>query len=261
MDVKCDFHYITRIREADHALKDIVEGAVGFDSEHADKKIPSVNIPTVNPDDPDWVNDGIDWEAAVRVCIVQIAIRGSVFVINLKKIRGVPKELRRILESEDILKVGCGFANDGRYLSEDLGVEVKSFVEVGMMVKLSDPERYANHDSGGLGLDVSVMHAFGQTLDKGPRNQLKWDGVITEKHIIYAGLDAQASLDVFEFATDAIRNKERDMGRSIPKDWYSYHFHNGKPVRMQKSIRQEYLPWSAKVCPWYQQGKFQGYYE
>ncbi|KAJ7474496.1 hypothetical protein B0H11DRAFT_2236181 [Mycena galericulata] len=198
-----EFIYITTIKVANAALVGIVKGAIGFDSEHAVKKgtETSQSLPATNVDDPDWVDDGRDW-TSVRICVVQIAIQGKVFIINVRKMRAFPSELRRILESTVIAKVGCGFANDGRYLSEDLAVNVKWFVEVGIMTKLAHPENYANEDSGPLGLDRCVMDHFGLELDKTSQKALQWDGTITPKHIEYAGLDAQASLAVFQEASE-----------------------------------------------------------
>ena len=90
-----------------------------------------------------------------------------------------PQELRRLIETDSILKVGCGFVNDGKVIHESVGINVRKFVEVGMMVKFSEPERYAEESATGLSLERCVKHVFNCQLDKTKCRVFKWDSDVT----------------------------------------------------------------------------------
>jgi hypothetical protein len=167
--------------------------------------------------------------------------------------------------------------NDGKVLHESVGANVRRFVEVGMMVKYSDPERYAEEGRTGLGLERCVKHVFNKQLAKTEGRGLKWDARISREHIQCqctatissqsiadtnkdAALDAQASLAVYVQAKQMLRAKSEALGRPIPEEWFTYNFLEGKATRIQQSIRMEDIPWTQTLCPWYHGGRFQQYY-
>jgi hypothetical protein len=77
----------------------------------------------------------------------------------------MPRELRRIIESDCIAKVGTGFLSDGLILFIDCGCNARLFRDVGFMIRLIWPEEYAER-GGPLSLEDCVKDLFQKKLDK-----------------------------------------------------------------------------------------------
>ncbi|KAJ7429287.1 ribonuclease H-like domain-containing protein [Mycena galericulata] len=210
------FRYIANVYEADNALRRIYKGKVGFDSEFITEDAAEAVQVTLtrsneeghhetvhigrtskyeNDSETEGTYDGIDWVSA-KLCIVQVAVATCVYIIDVKRMRGFPRELRRIIEDKTIAKVGVGFINDGRVIWDATGVNAKNFVDVGLMAKYGDPERYREEDAQGLSLERCVKDILGCKIDKTHRTTWRWDQNLSPAHLTYAGLDAQASLEV-----------------------------------------------------------------
>ncbi|KAJ7606050.1 ribonuclease H-like domain-containing protein [Mycena polygramma] len=175
--------------------------------------------------------------------------------------RVVPNQLVRILESRTIAKVGVGFLADGRVIWDGPRINVQNLVDVGLMAKLAKPERYAEEDFAPLSLERCVKDVLGAQLDKALQ-QSPWDEELTAAQVTYAGLDAQASLEIFHVLSAMLRKKGAALGiEEVPEDWYSFDCQEGKPTRRMRSYRGDILPWSTRFCPWWSAGKFQGYYK
>ncbi|KAJ7808835.1 ribonuclease H-like domain-containing protein [Mycena leptocephala] len=246
-----DFVFLQDISAANAALRGITTGFVGLDTEFTDPPIaPNEGAHVMDP----WVYK--------KLCVVQLAIQGTVFIIAVKAMKGFPDELRHILESPAIAKGGVGFLTDGKVLSDavDDNLVIRNFVDIGLMTKFCNPEGYLSQDQTSVGLDRCVLDVLGLHLDKSGQKTLKWDGVLTDDHKLYAGLDAQASLEVLTAIAPMIITKAQAIRRPIPIDWYSFDYREGHATRLEKSIHEEYLPWAARFCTWYQLGRFQGYH-
>ncbi|KAJ7034424.1 ribonuclease H-like domain-containing protein [Mycena alexandri] len=215
------FRYIADEGEANNALRKIQQGKIGFDTEQCERR---GSVP-VGP--PATIHH-IDWADAI-LCVIQLAIPGCVYIVDVKPI---PKELVRILTSRDIWKTGCGLINDVNVLYQETGLQVQGLIDVGMMVKFANAEKYGEQDSGGLSLEKCVEETFGELLDKNHRYGFKWDEVITPDELKYAGLDAQASLELYFPAADALLEKSSKIRTVIHRDWYTFHSLKGKPQQM-----------------------------
>ncbi|KAJ7622012.1 ribonuclease H-like domain-containing protein [Mycena polygramma] len=244
--------YIANEFECDNALRKVTEGPLGLDTEFLDVLVQaSLNRPP-------WFR--IDWYS-IKLCVVQIALEDRVLVIDVKRMRVVPNQLARILESQTIAKVGVGFLADGRVIWDGPRINVQNLVDVGLMAKLANPERYAEEDFAPLSLERCVKDVLGAQLDKSLQ-QSAWDEDLTAEQVTYAGLDAQASLEVFNAVSVMLEQKGTTLGiGEIPEDWYSFDCREGKPTRREPSYRGDILPWSTRFCPWWSAGKFQGYYK
>ncbi|KAJ7143165.1 hypothetical protein C8R43DRAFT_1130951 [Mycena crocata] len=262
---KSVFFYITDPEEADEALRHIDFGHIGFDTEENQKKVDNTeDVQLVSTAvEPIIDADGVNWTTAT-LCIVQVAIPGYVYIFDVKRMQLIPQELRRIIGSSAIAKVGSGLINDGRVLHEEAGIAIMNLVEVGMMVKYADAERYGKEDAAGISLERCVKDVLGFKLDKSNRATFVWDGEeeADEKQRLFvdAGLDAQASLEVYDRVRVSLRHKELSLGRLIPDDWYTYDFIGGKATRMDLNWEGKKIPWAANLCPWYSRGSFQGYH-
>ncbi len=98
-------------------------------------------------------------------CVIQFSgIRKSKALTSLV---AFPEELRQILLSEDIKKVGVALINDARVLWHDLRTDTKNLVDVGLMTRLAvaeNPKITVPYVT--LGLQTSVEKLLGHTIEK-----------------------------------------------------------------------------------------------
>ncbi|KAJ7241287.1 ribonuclease H-like domain-containing protein [Mycena rebaudengoi] len=271
-DVHSIFTYTIDEKVANGWLEKISTGKIGLDTEFTKRIIDSEEIQAIGeePTRADKLrflrarfSSGfkIEWDN-IATCIIQVAYREHVLIMDIKRMRAFPVELRRVLASGRIVKSLINALKDCRILYEDFGVEMRRMVEVGLMVKYTYAERYRDDGFRGteLALETCVADVLGCSLDKGPQ-KTKWNKTetLTTNEIKYAGLDAQATLEVYEVIVDRIREKELDLGRIISDDWYTLHYLDGAPTRIFASYTGGRLSWHGTLCPWYQSGEFERY--
>ncbi|KAJ7163725.1 hypothetical protein C8R46DRAFT_1221457 [Mycena filopes] len=255
---------------ANEALHDITTGKIGFDTEFVKRVIPDAEEQAVAQvgktrraaaraayQRATAAAHIIDW-SQVGVCVIQIA-QGGVTHQHIQS-TVIPHELRRILEAKDISKHGVNVRMDAKVIWEDFRINVASLVDVGYMAKIANPEAYAETAYTELSLLHCLQDFMGVKLNKDPQEGTDWSGQLGDADIHYAALDAQAGLEMVQLLDPIIQAKSRDLKAPIPADWYSFHYTGGKPFRLMKSIRDESLPWSPSVCPWWLFGRFQNYY-
>ncbi|KAJ7723937.1 ribonuclease H-like domain-containing protein [Mycena maculata] len=239
------FRYIANEYEYNNALRSVEFREVGFDTEFTEP------APVVAAHADRWEH--------MKLRLIQLAIPGVVFIIDVKLMKAIPHELRRILEARHIAKVSVGLPIDGRIIFEADGIDLQNLVDVGLMTKFSNPEAYPQQDQTSLGLQICVKDVLGYHLSKSEQSRYKWQDELSEGHILYAGLDAQASLEVYSAIKPAFYEKAYKVVGGIPEHWYTFDFTKGKPTRQEKSREGKVIPWSARFCTWYNGGRFQGY--
>ncbi|KAJ7740546.1 hypothetical protein B0H16DRAFT_1728908 [Mycena metata] len=250
------------------ALCGIQGGVIGFDTEFCEPEQGTGDVETE-------VEGEIDMWSKAKLCVVQIAIPSDVFIIPVKRIKGnhhfsskdtgrsdvcaaFPLELKRVVQSQEVVKAGVGFPIDGKIIFDAVGVDTKNMVDVGLLTKFSNVEEYLDSDQTPLGLERCVQDVLHSKMDKTMQKQ-RWDGALTDAHKKYAGLDAQASLEVYNAVVRRASAAAMTIPRGIPTDWYSFDCTQGRPTRREKSYEGKDLSWSAKFCTWYQSGRFVGY--
>ncbi|KAJ7698792.1 ribonuclease H-like domain-containing protein [Mycena metata] len=247
------FTVLTEKGQAETALSVIQQGPIGLDTEFCDPPAPVINADgTAQMADP--------WQL-MKLCVVQIAIPGEVFILPVKIMKAFPDNLRRILESEAIAKAGVGLPLDGKVLFDAIGngLVIRNMVDIGLMTKYSRVELYLDQDQSPLGLERCVQDILHRKLDKELQKSV-WSGSLTEAQVKYAGLDAQASLEVFSAVEPRLQQKALSVPRGIPVNWYTFDCREGKPTRLATAYNGAYMPWSAKFCTWYMAGRFRGYH-
>ncbi|KAJ7429591.1 ribonuclease H-like domain-containing protein [Mycena galericulata] len=267
------FHYITDPAVAAAILQLVIAGRIGFNTEFVPRVVPQQEL-----DVGTWpqrlayqrnhvaqygvAGIPVDWDG-MGLCIIQIALDHDVYIINLKAMHVIPNHLKRIVESPTILKVGAGLITDGRVFWEDLGWSPRSFVDIGLMIRLANPIPYATM-AGSVSLETCVADVLGFQLDK-ELGLSQWDRPLDPngREIEYAGLDAQASLDVYNTLAapmGPLRTQELRLNRLIPNDWYTFHYIDGAPTRIVQNYLGNNCPWSYQVCLWYVSGVFSAYH-
>ena len=101
-------------------------------------------------------------------------------------------ELKAILESERLLKVGFGLGNDRDALKSRLGIALNNVLDLGEVLR-------GQGHRGTVGAKVAVAHFFGERLHKSKRvGTSNWATPrLTERQILYAANDAHVALRVY----------------------------------------------------------------
>ncbi|KAF8154391.1 ribonuclease H-like domain-containing protein [Mycena galopus ATCC 62051] len=203
--------YIFEEADCNNRLKHIKKGPIGFDTEF-------YGTPTRTPI---YVPGKYNWEHG-KLCVIQVAVEGQVYVIHIKRMRAIPAELIRILKSVDIVKVGVDFANDGKVLYELFGIPMNNFKDVGLMVKYANAHKYPDKDQGPLSMEQCVQDILHAHLDKALQTSDWRAHELSNEQIKYAALDAQAALEVFKIAQHSLQRRGHILKINIPSFWYSH---------------------------------------
>ncbi|KAJ7019105.1 ribonuclease H-like domain-containing protein [Mycena alexandri] len=266
--------YVTSESQANTELVAVVRGVVGFDTEFVKRKLYGdeaiiENMPVLSASAKktarlaiqhlETLNPGfsIFWDN-VGLCLIQIAQGDTVWILNMSRIRAYPSELRRILESPDIAKAGAGITNDGAVIWEDLRSNMKNLVDVGLMTRLWGVDKHKEEPFGNIALDVAALEVLDINIDKTYQKNVDWKLEPNKAHLIYAAIDAAASLRLHEMLASELIQEEQDLGIEIRSSWYTFNSTFGEPMRIRKSIRDAEIPWSSRDCTWYSNNKFQG---
>ena len=123
--------------------------------------------------------------------LVQLATENQAFLFPIVGELASP-ELKAILESSRVLKVGFGLGNDRSALNARLGVALNNVLDMGEVLR--GPEH-----NGTVGVKLAVAHFFEQTLQKSKRiSTSNWaNPLLNERQLLYAANDAHVALRVY----------------------------------------------------------------
>ena len=123
--------------------------------------------------------------------LIQLATETRAYLFPLAQWPSV-HELKAILESERLLKVGFGLGNDRSALKSRLGIDLANVLDLGEVL------RGPGH-RGTVGTKVAVAHFFGQRLHKSKRvGTSNWAAPrLAERQLLYAANDAHVALRVY----------------------------------------------------------------
>ncbi|KAJ6579189.1 ribonuclease H-like domain-containing protein [Mycena vulgaris] len=244
-----DTHYLTSECAVNDALRPIVDGVVGFDTEFMDRR------PTA---DEIIINEVIDLVLEARrsnpfpfawdtmgLCIVQIARGRDVWIIDIRRMKVLPGQLKRVLTSPDIIKVGLGVVNDIPVIWNDLRLDVNNLVDAGMMARLLLVEKYPNGAYQNLSMDTAAQEILGFRVNKDEQVS-DWTGTLSDAQLRYAGTDAIVVLRLYEALQPQLRARASQLGRDIPDAWYNFNSRMGEPTRVKRTVHGVVVPWSEK---------------
>ncbi|KAJ7108109.1 ribonuclease H-like domain-containing protein [Mycena epipterygia] len=174
---------LTTHQEVDSELAHIIDGTVGFDIEFVNRKPTKeeaiiythfgksspyrkaalLGWQVVEKDShPDFP---VAWDH-ISICTIQIATTNKAWIINLTKIRAYPYELRRLITSPNIKKVGVGLISDIQRIWADLRDDALNMIDAGMMAKLWLAEKYGDTGYSNLSLEISTAEVLGYRVNK-----------------------------------------------------------------------------------------------
>jgi RNA polymerase sigma factor for flagellar operon FliA len=129
--------------------------------------------------------------------LIQLATETHAYLFQLSRFGGMA-ELKEILESPRVLKVGFGLGNDRSALRLRLGIEPANLLDLGEVL------RGPGH-RGTVGAKVAVAHFFAQKLHKSKQTSTSnWAAShLTERQLLYAANDAHVALRLYRAWVDA----------------------------------------------------------
>ncbi|XP_074806483.1 bifunctional 3'-5' exonuclease/ATP-dependent helicase WRN isoform X2 [Natator depressus] len=130
-----------------------------------------------------------------KVALIQICVsEKKCYLFHISSMSGFPKGLKRLLEDEDVKKVGVGIEGDQWKLMSDFEIKLKSFVELADVAneKLKCNEIWS--------LNGLVKHLFSKQLlkDKCVRCGNWEEFPLSEEQKLYAATDAYAGLLIYQ---------------------------------------------------------------
>lgn len=167
-----DVHLVTSrsaAAEARHALLDT--DAIGFDTE---------SKPTF-----------AKGEASTGPHLIQLATDRHAYLFHVAQLEA-SDDLRRILESRQVLKVGFDLRTDVERIESKLGISTVNVVD--LAIALQD-----EHHRRTVGAKGAVTRFLGMTLHKSKKTTTSnWaNSALTERQLLYAANDAQVALRVY----------------------------------------------------------------
>ncbi|KAJ7105529.1 hypothetical protein C8R44DRAFT_745692 [Mycena epipterygia] len=203
-------------RQTNEALRDISRGTVGLDTEFTSRS------PT--PEEHMIIN---------------------MFPAGGAALDRKSDELRRILESPNIKKVGIGLIKDINVVWDDLQTDMKHLVDTGMMTSVEDIFGYTIWKE----LTTSGWVADNLT-DTQIRCRAACRLVAGDAGGAGAGaaLDAIASLRLHEVLVDTLDRKGQEIDVIIPFTWYTLNLRMGEAMRLKPAADGSELAWRAAEC-------------
>jgi len=124
-----------------------------------------------------------------RVALLQLSTHDRAFLFRLNKV-GLPDELKKVLQSKDILKLGVAIRDDIKALQHLGNFTPGGFVELQNEVKDFGIQNFSLKKLAGIILGIRISKA--QQLSN-------WEAdLLTEAQLIYAATDAWAALKIYE---------------------------------------------------------------
>lgn len=141
--------------------------------------------------DCEWVSDG---GTARPVCMLQLAtVGGLVLLVRLLTAGPLPMDLRGILASPEVYKVGVAVGDDARKMLSGHGLEVGGCLDLRHLVL-----RCGGRHPGKLGLEALSAAVLGVALDKDWRLRAgDWEALtLTPRQVDYAANDALVGVNI-----------------------------------------------------------------
>ncbi|KXN83591.1 Werner syndrome ATP-dependent helicase [Leucoagaricus sp. SymC.cos] len=169
--------YIRDHHRANQALARLTNGPYGFDLE--------------------WKPNFRKGQAENPVALVQLANHEFILLLQITAMREFPLGLAEFLLNPHFIKVGVGIQGDAKKLYQDWGSNVKNCVDLALLARTVDNNRWKGRYTDPLGLARLVSVYEDRALMKGKITRSNWERVLTEPQQIYAANDAHAGFVIY----------------------------------------------------------------
>ena len=142
--------------------------------------------------------------------LVQLATDKRAYLFRIAGLHGT-QELKAILESPAVLKVGMGLGNDRSALKSRLGISLTNVLDLGEVL------RGPGH-RGTVGAKVAVAHFFARKLQKSKKTGTSnWsNALLSERQVLYAANDAHVALRLYRAWAVARETEAEFPFRQVP---------------------------------------------
>lgn len=150
-------------------------------------------VPPVMGLDAEW---DISPGSSRRLQVLQLSSRTQTLVLHLSRMASIPHQLGALLVDPGVGKAGKMIAGDAAKLDAEWSLPVRGWFELGMYAKERKPIPNA-----GISLAALTEVLLDRTLNKSEQLRFgNWSAPLSNDAQRYAGLDAYASLAVYEAA-------------------------------------------------------------
>ncbi|KAF9229578.1 ribonuclease H-like protein [Gyrodon lividus] len=216
--------YITNHQVANAQLACLPQGPLGFDLE--------------------WRPNYHKGQKENPVAVVQLASSDIVVLLQISAMSEFPTQLRELLNSPNWIKAGVSIQKDCEKLHNDYGVSVRNCVELSLLARTADNNRWKGKYTAPLGLAKLLETYQGETLAKGKVQRSNWELPLSQRQLEYAANDAHAGYVIHSRLFDMTQM----MNPVPPPAYYSFSIIGGT-LRDQFGIS----PWQAQN-PFYDPG-------
>lgn len=123
--------------------------------------------------------------------LIQLATEARAYLFPVSR-SNAGDELKVILESPRLLKVGFGLGNDRSALKFRLGIDLNRVLDLGEVLR-------GKGHRGTVGAKIAVAHFFGERFQKSKKTGTSnWANLrLTERQQLYAANDAHVALKIY----------------------------------------------------------------
>jgi ribonuclease D len=157
------------------------------------------------------------------IALVQVACDDEILLVQVGAMQGFPTGLRNLLESANSTKVGVGIQYDCKKLWKDHRVSVRNCVDLALLARSVDNERWKGPYKGGIGLIRLVNVYLGQQLVKGGIQRSDWDRELTTRQQEYAANDSHSALAIYR----VLEEKALNLTPRVEPEWFTFDAING----------------------------------
>ncbi|KAJ3576152.1 hypothetical protein NP233_g635 [Leucocoprinus birnbaumii] len=166
--------YIRNHRQANEELERLGDGPYGFDLE--------------------WKPNFVKGRAENRVALVQIANDETILLLQVSAMQEFPSKLYEFLANPENIKVGVG---DAKKIYRDWNADLKNCVDLALLARTVDNERWKGKYTEPLGLARLVAVYEDRALAKGKITRSNWEQLLKPPQQTYAANDAHAGYVIY----------------------------------------------------------------
>ncbi|PPQ63518.1 hypothetical protein CVT24_004746 [Panaeolus cyanescens] len=199
-------HYLTDHNRANSVLSaSVFDGAVlGFDLE--------------------WRPNYIKGKPENPVALIQLASDSAIFLLQISGMREFPLVLADILANPSIVKAGVAIQNDAIKLYNDCHVTMCNCVDLSLLARTVDNDRWQGKYSSPLGLGRLVESYEYLLLEKGRITRSNWEASLIPAQIEYACNDAHAAFILHQ----RFENMKSLLPAPPNPKWFSFNLISGR---------------------------------
>ncbi|KIM48368.1 hypothetical protein M413DRAFT_440097 [Hebeloma cylindrosporum] len=157
------------------------------------------------------------------VALVQLANSDTTFLLQISAMREFPSKLTEVLANPLIVKTGVAIQSDARKLYIDFGKDMYNCVDLSLLARTVDNDRWEGKYNSSLGLARLIEIYEYRLLPKDKITRSNWEANLNPKQVEYASNDAHAGYILYR-KLESMISWLTNPPKSI---WYTFSFVSG----------------------------------